>query len=172
MNDQWWIEAAEFVKNQLDQDEWWAREASRDGDNPVPDAGHHWQWVNSETDEVIVPDPAAEEYVDDAASVSLRSVERYPTKSEYLSDSLPQFAIHTVEEVSATVGGHIIRHDPARTLTDVASDRQLLAIAMHQLRDDGEDQAAGDMVRALATRHAEREGFNAEWAMSGEDWQL
>lgn len=170
MSDQWWVEAAEFVKNQLDQDEWWAREASRSWDGATL-TGEHWRWECETTGQPVTVDPVLDAFVEgaDHSAVGLRSVEEYPTRSV---GPLPHLVLSGQHEVTPAVAGHITRHHPARTMADVASDRQLLAIALHQLRDDGEDQAAGDMVRALATRHAEREGFNAEWVMSGEDWQL
>lgn len=120
---------AAFVQARCDEDEQWATEASRDGDRFVS-TGAHWQWF-TENDEVIEPDPPTMEYVDDDERyASLRSVEHFP---HHLNDhpklrgrvgsDLPMFAIHNAEEVKIAVGGHIIRHDPARALREVAAKR-------------------------------------------------
>lgn len=106
----------------LAEDGLWAREASRDGDNPVPDGGVHWQWVGSD-DEVVELDTTTMEYVNEGCSVSLRSREYFPNR---FVSPLPQFAISTAEEVPIAVGGHIIRHDPAAALADIAGKLALL----------------------------------------------
>lgn len=107
-----------FIEARCDEDELWALEASREDDNSVP-TGAHWQWL-TENDEVIEPDPLTMEYMDDDESyASLRSTEHFPGRY----GELPLFAIHSAEQVRVTVGGHIIRHDPARALRDVAAKR-------------------------------------------------
>lgn len=118
---------AAFVQARCDEDEMWAVEASRDDDNPVPDGGVHWQWVASEDDDIVTPDPATTDHVGDDSGgygrdVSLRSVEEWPVRSSP-GRTLPQFAIHTAEEVLPAVGGHIIRHDPSRVLREIKAKR-------------------------------------------------
>jgi len=105
----------------LDEDELWAREASRVDDNPVPDGGVRWQWVSSD-DEVVELDTTTMEYVDEGWRISLRSREEFPHRLR----PLPQFAISSAEEVPIAVGGHIQRHDPAAVLTDITGKRALL----------------------------------------------
>lgn len=110
------------LRRWLAEDELWAREASRNDGEPVPEGGVHWQWV-SDDDEVIELDTATMAWVDEEGSgISLRSREEWP--SDY--GPLPQFAISSVDEVHIAVGGHIIRHDPARVLADIAGKVALL----------------------------------------------
>ena len=113
-----------FWKARLDDEALWATEASRSDDDLVPD-GAHWQWVDDHTDEAIDPSPGIQTYVDDdvEGGISLRSQEEFPSSA----GRLPQFAIHTADTVPAAVGGHIIRHDPARVLNEVTAKRQRLA---------------------------------------------
>ncbi len=159
---------AAWLRRQFDEDALWAVEASRDGDNPVPEGGAHWQWVGAENDAVIEPDPLVTEFVDDDHRwVSLRSVERYP--SSYSDDGLPQFAIHSAAQVPAAVGGHILRHDPAWVLADVAVKR---AILDEHRCDNGDSAVCGRCtpapypcrtVKLLGALYAHRPGFQEAW---------
>lgn len=166
---------AAFVQERCDEDELWAIEASRDDDNPVPDGGVHWQWVASEDDGIVTPDPATTDHVGDDAEgygrdVSLRSVEEWPVRSSP-GRTLPQFAIHTAEEVLPAVGGHIIRHDPARVLAEVAAKRALLAaLEDNATANDFDDCGASAAREALdiARRHlastwSEHPAFKPAW---------
>lgn len=115
---------ATWLGRQLDEDAMWAREASRDRHGDVP-TGSHWQWVNNHDDRVLTPDPAAEEWLDEdseAGQPALRSVEEFDAGSY----ELPQFPIHNAEEILTVVAGHIVRHDPASVLRDVAAKRKIL----------------------------------------------
>ncbi|MFD7978870.1 DUF6221 family protein [Streptomyces sp. NPDC059071] len=119
------MDLVEFLTARLDEDELWATEASRRTGEPAAVGGVHWQWEDHEADEVITPAPDRDEFVggEDHFRVSLRSRETWPT---ILSRELPQFAIPTTEEVPSAVGGHIIRHDPARVLAEVAAKRRIV----------------------------------------------
>lgn len=167
-----------FTRARLDDDEWWAREASRDGENPVPETGHHWQWVDSETDKVITPDPVTSAYLEDpdgaSARVSLRSVEEYPSSS--IGGTLPQFAIHTAEEIPVPAAGHITRHDPARVLRDVPAKRKIIDRCEHWLSygpvDDWEIdradeaaliEAAEAVLRDLVAPYAGHADYQQKW---------
>ena len=130
---------AAFVQARCDEDQLWAVEASRDGDQSVP-TGAHWKWF-TENDQVVEPDPLTMEYVDDDEPyASLRSVERF--SSRY--GELPLFAIHSAEEVKVTVGGHIVRHDPARVLAEVAAKRSRVAALLAYARKADEIHANPD----------------------------
>ena len=167
----------------LDEDEMWAREASRVEDNPAPDKGIHWQWVSSD-DETVELDTATMAYVDEGCSISLRSREYFP--NQYVSP-LPQFAISTAEEVPIAVGGHIVRHDPAAVLADIAGKLALLDWAFKNAEDiDGEWgcghtvdeirtgrcdgrglEAAMQVLRCVAAGYVERDGFKDTWRIGG-----
>jgi hypothetical protein len=118
---------ADFNDARLDEDELWAREASRYDTEDVPAGGVHWHWVTNESDREVTPDPSRETYVGEEAeeAISLRSREKWPTRFDM--GPLPQFALHYAEEVPSAVGGHIIRHDPARVLREAVFKRLLIA---------------------------------------------
>jgi hypothetical protein len=117
-------EQAAWLHAQIDEDERWAQEASRDGDRYTP-AGEHWRWECEDTDTPATIDPMLSEYVEgvDGAPVGLRSVEGYPST---WGATLHHIAIRGQEELPAGVAGHIIRHDPARVLAEVDAKRRRL----------------------------------------------
>jgi hypothetical protein len=123
------VDICEFLETMFAEDEWWARNAGGYFNNTPPATGEHWQWVESENDTVIVPDPVAGEQLDeqgpgDWCRLSLRSVDKYPVDGA--SYTLPSFIIGTAEEVNTVGAGHIVRHNPARVLRDVEAKRRLL----------------------------------------------
>ncbi|MFC8267800.1 DUF6221 family protein [Streptomyces cinereoruber] len=116
-----------FLRARLDEDELWAMEASRRHDSQAHPGGVHWQWVNPETDTPVTVDPSRGPFLTDEEEsyrFSLRSKEQFPTGSVGL---LPQFAIHSAEEIPFAAAGHIVRHDPARVLAEVDAKRRVLA---------------------------------------------
>lgn len=153
-----------------DEDEAIAREASRHRNQPLVEGGEHWQWVCTEHDHVIVPDPLTQEVLECEAgwqSVSLRSVEVYPYES--IPGEGPTFALKSLDEVNPVVAQHITRHDPAAVLARIAGYRQLLA---EYQRQAGIDYAMGDggaidgleyALRCLAVQHAHRPGYREDW---------
>lgn len=144
------IALADFNDARLDEDELWATEASRREGEQAHHSGVHWNWVSRDTDQEITPDPSREANVGDEAgeAVSLRSREKWPGAV----GELPQFALYA-DEVNSAVGGHIIRHDPARVLADVAWKRLLIANWRALiLRIDAEQDAEKRHQLAL-TRH-------------------
>lgn len=54
------------------------------------------------------------------------------------------------EEVDSSAGGHIVRHDPARVLRDVAKDRAILEYLEHELHDDDTQEWLRDLLRSMA----------------------
>lgn len=157
-----------WLGQQLDEDELWAREASRRSGEQAPSDGVHWQWTDPETDQVVTPDPARDEFVggEEGFRVSLRSRETWRTASGV--GDLPQFAIPTAEEVPSAVGGHIIRHDPARVLLEIDAKRELLRQYEHLKYDVTPDDLTGvwafeAVLRAQAVVYAERTGYREEW---------
>lgn len=144
---------ADFNDARLDDDELWAIEASRRNGELAPRRGAHWHWVAKGDDEEIVPDPSREEYVGEYAeeAVSLRSREKWSTASGV--GDLPQFAIREVEEVASAVGGHIIRHDPARVLAEVAAKRLLIANWRQLIERIESEKDPAKRERLTLTRH-------------------
>lgn len=160
-----------WLGEQLDEDELWAVEASRRDDEPSVEGGVHWRWMNTATDEEIVPDPERESYVGELveATASLRSRETWPTSSGV--GELPQFAIKYPEEVPSAVGGHIIRHDPARVLREIEAKRQAIA-HFEQIRQltkrDLEayvlaESAVAKQIQIMACAYADRPGYDESW---------
>lgn len=155
----------EFLRARLDEDELWATEASRRGGSPAVLGGVHWRWEDPETDEVVEPQPGLQTYVDDdRAGVSLRSTETFPATV----GDLPQFALHIVDTVPSAVGGHIIRHDPARVLAEVEAKRKVVRIA-EAARDFAPTFTTGfaakleDTLRLFAQAYREHPDFRPEW---------
>lgn len=107
----------EFLLARIAEDDATAR-AAIDPDRP----GTHWQWVTSETDTPVKTGDLAE--AQDYQSVSLRTVEEYPTMSGV--GPLPAFVIAHTEEVAAA-GDHIAQWDPARVLAECEAKRRLIA---------------------------------------------
>jgi hypothetical protein len=139
----------------LDESEAWARAASQTSAPGTP-SGEHWQWECSHCDAPITINPVTDAYVECpnqcSAEVSLRSVEQYPTSSSY---TLPAFIVSSTEEVPATAGALIVRHDPAAVLRMVAAFREILDLHEH-VPDDGinhtfrERDRSTDTLQALA----------------------
>lgn len=144
---------ADFNDARLDEDELWAREASRRDGEDFPVDGVHWHWVTNDSDREVTPDPSRESYVGEETeeAVSLRSREEWPTK--FGVGPLPQFAVSHAEEVPSAVGGHIIRHDPARVLREVTFKRLLLANWLELIRRIEAESDPGTREGLALTRH-------------------
>lgn len=160
-----------FLNNRLDEDEWWAREASRNGDEAGTPAGNHWRWEDTEYDQVLTLDPSQYEVLGEESQtfkVSLRSEEQYPSSS----GPLPHFAIGYAEEVTVVVGGHIARHDPARVLLEVEAKRRTVADHAH-IPGDGinftsaEQNRAEDLLRNLSSIYRDHPDYQDEWRPLG-----
>lgn len=151
-------EYLEFLERCLDEDESTAREASRRDETYVA-TGTHWVWEETRTDHECSLDPLTLTYVGeehDTGTVALRSREEFPTCSV---GPLPQFAISSAEEVPVMVGAHIVRHDPARILAEVAVKRELLARHTAYYGDGDDSQWPVPVIRLLAEAYHERPGY-------------
>lgn len=138
----------EFLNARIADDDKTARDAI-DPDRP----GSHWQWVACDTDV-----PVTSGTMDDAIahqSVSLRSVEEFPTRSGV--GALPAFVIHQVDEFEPhAAADHIARWDPARVLAECDAKRELMK--MH-----AEKEYATVLIRDYP--HADPEGGNDGWGV-------
>lgn len=171
----------EWLHRQVDEDEWWAKDASRRDDGEGAPGGVHWQWECNQHDQPAGMDPALDELLrcpvdEDCFSFGLRSVEDFPTGSV---GPLPVFSVPYAEEQPVAPAGHIVRHDPARVLAQVAAHRAILEQyeqARARLRDapawdrwlnEGAGEAVVEAlehtVRHLATMYADRDGWREEW---------
>lgn len=165
------MDIVEFLTACLNEDEWWATEASRSvfPEKYTP-GGETWQWFG-EHDTPMKPEPGTEEYINEAGRVSLRSVERYGGTS---GGTLPHFVVPYAEEVQSTVAGYLLRMNPARTLRRVAAYRAILTEYKRAMRKDdlGElDVSAwvGGLefaLKALASEFEDRPGFNPQWSQT------
>lgn len=111
-----------WLRQQLDEDERVALEASRRWDGSQTPTGEHWRWEETEHDQVLALDPVLDEYLNDGGAVSLRSAEQYPTTT----GPLPNFVVPHAEEVRTVYAMHIARWDPARVLAEVEAKRRIL----------------------------------------------
>lgn len=170
------MEIVEFLRARLDEDEWWARESSRRGEQ-YTESGEHWRWEDADRDVVVVPDPPAGEFMsgpDDGWNMSLRSVEQYPSRSV---GPLPHFALSHCEEVESTVAGHIARHDPDRVLREVGAKRRivdelapLLGFEAQEKYDNTDNvhygiasERAERLIRLLASAWSDHADYRQEW---------
>lgn len=175
------MDIVEFLTACLNEDEWWATEASRSvfPEKYTP-GGETWQWFG-EHDTPMKPEPGTEEYINEAGRVSLRSVERYGGTS---GGTLPHFVVPYAEEVQSTVAGYLLRMNPARTLRRVAAYRAILEVhGPMTLRGPGQFVESFRVqncrmcshfparwpcvaVAALAMEFSDRPGFNPEWSQT------
>lgn len=140
----------EYVRQQLDREEWWAVEASRGlFDGQFTPTGEHWQWQDNLTSEPIEFDPAVDEYLPcgEDGYPYLGTVEKYP--SNYGDQKLSR-SVFFVEEMPTTVAGYLVNHDPATTLADIELKRAIL-------------DADPAMAPILAQRWRDRPDFKDEW---------
>lgn len=153
---------------QIDDDLLWAVEASRKdtGREAVP-SGVHWQWINPDDDTVAPILPDVEQFVGEEAGggVALHSVEHWPYRDmPEDSEGLPQFALYHVDEVPVAVGGHIVRHDPARVIRDLTARRRSVLLCGENLSL----KLADAILRDMAETYCERPGYLPEWKPKGE----
>lgn len=160
-----------WLRAQLDDDERWAQEASRDRDRYTP-TGEHWRWECEATDTPATVDPMLGEYVEgvDGAPVGLRSIEGYPST---WGATLYHLVIRGQDELPAAAAGHIARHDPARVLAEVDAKRRILdeyGKALDRRKRHPDDLASAGalltivhVVKLHALPYAEREGYRDDW---------
>lgn len=144
---------------QIDSDLTWAQEASRKNDETAAEGGVHWRWGDADEEGLLItPDPGASEFVGtrESVTVSLRSAEVWPTD---FTLPLPQFAIPYAEEIPSAVGGHIVRHDPARVIRDLTARRRSVLLCQGNLSL----KLADAILRDMAETYAERSGYLDEW---------
>lgn len=181
------MELREFIEQRISEDEQWARAASAPYEYATgataPEGGVHWTWALGENWEPTTVDPALDEWVGGEANygcdVQLVTVEQWQMPNR----STPQYAANTIVEFRATWAGHIVRHDPARVLRDVAAKRRILEMwedpaDVAHLPDgvvDGRDPDERDeqiatasvidvIVRDLAAVYAEHPDYRQEWS--------
>lgn len=155
-------EMADWLLKQIDDDLLWARESSRRDSGEAVETGVHWQW-ETDDDRVVAPEPGLTEFVGgpDGFSVSLRSREVFPTRSV---GDLPQFAISHAEEVPSAVGGHIIRHDPARVIADLTARRRTIERCLEKEHSGPETIVfADEILRDMTEAYKERPGYTRAW---------
>lgn len=158
---------ADWLLKQIEDDLMWAREASRRSGSEAIETGVHWQWETSD-DQVVTPDPGLAEFVgeEEGSQVDLRSREEFPT---HFAGTLPQFAIHEAVEVPSAVGGHIIRHDPARVIADLTARRLTVrrCLVQGQHGNPALTVFADEILRDMTQAYAERPGYSQAWRPYG-----
>lgn len=186
-------ELVEWLNRCLDEDEAVARACSEQ------DVAERWHWVwtggpqgrpdDGVTDTPVdLDDPDLKDGVlvkdPDWSPAGLRSVEEYPTDHDW---TLPTFVLGGIDEVPITSARHIVRHDPASVLADIAAKRRIIEIHPHAVADAGDCDPGGptfgcqpchwsdvyecqlgfgwcDTVRALASAYRHRPGYDPAWA--------
>lgn len=123
------IDLVQWLTEQIDQDEAWARAANRpyeyaDEGATAPVDGVHWRWVHGDHWQTATLDPAMDEFVAEPGySCWLATVEEWPSRGR----SMPRVYANSIVEMDVSAAGHIVRHDPSRVLRQVAAYRRTLA---------------------------------------------
>ena len=183
------VDLVQWLTEQIDQDETWARAANRpyeyaDEGAKAPTDGVHWRWVHGDHWQTATLDPAMDEFVAEPGySCWLATVEEWPSRGR----SMPRVYANSIVEMDVSAAGHIVRHDPSRVLRQVAAYRRTLS--RHQPRPDGTpsgrecsvcvdpdgrcdswqeheplDWPCAD-VRDLASIYSDRPGFDPSWTV-------
>jgi hypothetical protein len=169
------LDLSAWLHEQLDADESWASAAK----------GVRWRWVYSETDEVVQPDPVGHECLsvtdpdgdDIVTKMDLRSVEEKDAGYGPLPVAWP---VHYAEEIDSASAGHIIRHDPAAVLADIAAKRAILGLHCTRsgtggtwdtdpvaICNDCSDVQPCMTLRLIASAYSGRPGYRDEWRVDG-----
>lgn len=122
------MELREFIEARLAEDELWALAASAPpsyANAPTVAGGAHWTWATGDWWTPYTVDPL-EEFIGEGAdwlAPTLVTVEEWTNETS----SRPfRHSVLSAEEVRTSDGGHIVRHDPARVLREVAAKRAIL----------------------------------------------
>lgn len=171
------MEIREFIEARLAEDELWAKAASagRDPEDGTVEGGVHWTWSVGSNWDPVQPDPL-EPFMGGyggqwSQPVILRSVEEWGT-------SAGRLPLHIAEsdELRTADGAHIVRHDPARVLREVAAKRRMAEVAVAQwkaaeLPPDGHRECAAARALAilqfLAEPFADHPDFDPAWRING-----
>lgn len=152
----------DFLLARIAEDEEVARAAIRP-DRP----GTHWHWVMDATDTPVALGHL-QRAQNDGESVSLRTVEEYPTRNGW---SLPHFVVQS-GEVHGSGGEHIARWDPARVLAECQAKRRIVkawasardaANDTGEMRTYGEEEGLEEALRLLALPYADHPDYRDEW---------
>lgn len=179
------MEIREFIEVRLAEDELWAKAASA-ADRPergTVEGGMHWTWSVGDNWDPVQPDPL-EPFMGGydgqwSQRVILRSVEEWHLGYGGEHNTLP-LKIAESEELRTADGAHIVRHDPARVLREVAAKR---AILKAYPADDHEPYVAfGDwescsdscprrildeVLKLLANAWSDHPDFDPAWRING-----
>lgn len=127
-----------YLRDELAKDEQWALACNRpyeyaDEGSKAPDSGVRWRWIAGENWETVEPDPVTMEMIEGPGGdhrARLATVEEWPStltlRGEQDTRMMPRTYAGSVEEMDPSAAGHIIRHDPARVLRQVAAHRRIL----------------------------------------------
>jgi hypothetical protein len=158
----------DWLRAQIDIDEQWALAASAPdawrGNHPPILTGVRWTWAVGENWEPYTVDPL-EEHVGDSVkdySPTLVTIDEWP-HDEPLGrwTHFRHRVLANAEEVRSVDGGHIVNHDPARVLREVAAKRLLIGWADSPALPECE---TGYVLAALAAVYSNRPGWREEWS--------
>lgn len=148
-----------WLRAQLDQDELWALAASASYHHEPPvtvAGGMHWTWATGDNWDPVKPDPTVE-WIGDGDPPTLITVETWPYS--WAPNRLASGCVLAgVEEARTGDGGHIVRHDPARVVAEVAAKRAIL-----DLHEELHEPALYEAVRWLAAPYADQPGYEEAW---------
>jgi hypothetical protein len=155
-----------FIEARLAEDELWALAASATRDGKTQPGGVHWTWATGDNWDPVQPDPL-QPYMGGydgqwSQAVTLRSVEEWDT-------SVGPMPLHIAdsEELRTADGAHIVRHDPARVLREVAAKRARIELAEQIGAERGHPfwpYAGEQLLKLEAASWSDHPDFRTEWS--------
>ena len=170
----------DFIKARIAEDETWALAASRppagighqnSGETPEPlPNGVHWQWRygNEYLGFKTPPEPEPGCVTGPGEVCWLSTVEQFPMVDGEDGETGPGLYSQGVLDMDLEAAVHIARHDPARTIREVRTDRKLLQRCM-QITDGSaapnspEVKLAQYVMRTMAAKHARHTDYQKSW---------
>lgn len=167
------MDIVEFVRARMEEDAQWAHLCSVppvEGDAEIP-GGVHWEWTTApEGKTVRLPSLPLEDPVDilkdPGTLVWLSTVEKWPRDDgdgdTYEAAGAYSEGIHMMDTAA---GVHIVRHDPARVLTEVAAKRALLELVLADQNANGgrNSDPWNQVMRLLALPYRQHRDYRQAW---------
>jgi hypothetical protein len=127
------LSIVDFIEARIREDEKWARLVSEPPSelDPEPADGVHWDWVvfvRSDYEPLDMPDPFSKEangmLTETGTLAWLSTVEKYHLVEG--DDPAPGIYSDGIHNMEGPAAAHIVRHDPARVLREVAAKRHIM----------------------------------------------
>ncbi|GAB3994624.1 hypothetical protein GCM10029992_09660 [Glycomyces albus] len=163
----------DFIKARLDEDELWARSCSAPPEEEGPEfpEGVHWRWIKGpEQTTVRLPtDTEESEWLTAVAPGSLvwlATEETWARKDDEEEEELPGTYSEGIHLLDVDAAVHIVRHDPARVLAEVAAKRAVLDLVLADQNEHGGKNSDrwNQVMRLLALPYQGHRDYRKSWA--------